>query len=733
MGRKSPGWSARCGWVATMALAGAVLAGAGPASSGGVSTPAPAEPAVSGSNAALLENAVYLAKVGRFDEAAALFEKIVASNPTPAEALGLRQAVGIDFLARLVDEPKCGTPVRELLRLASEGLQAQRTNPAYIKEMVQLLGTEHVRRAEENLRICGPYGVPYLMETLQDPAQQRLHAPVMTALTHLPEDAAPAMIEGLRCPSSTVQGALADALGQMNSRLALHALKRLAEDPSLGTSARVSVELALRTILGRRTWSAKPAVDYTLELVLAYHFGETWTILPGASETLPVWTWDTAKSKLIYTEVPRTQYGPMMAERTVLRLLAEWPTTEAAYPVWYLVKLGQWWEAQARPEGGWSPAALEGDLRLLASVLGDRRLLPGLRSALDRKDYRAALGFLQGLNLSAQARSVRIEPVFLAAMSAPDRRVAYEAALLIAGADPRAPFDGAAAIVPMLGQAMTQVIPRQIVAITPELTLLNLARSTFGDAGFRVGEATDSARGWEFVVNSPALELVLVRAGFTNPTTEEFVRRMRTDPRTRSVPVVLLARSEVERQGLAETLGRRYPHVSAVVETAGATALRDLAVSAIEEAWGRPLPAAEAHHLARRAVAALRAIGPTHPVFPLSAAVPHLAMILGTGPEDVRLGACALLGAAADAPSQQALARAVINKDSTLAVLQAALANLVQAVRCSGPLLSKEDVIALAALLDHEDATVKAQAARLVGLMGGVADLVNAYRRAGGS
>ena len=295
-----------------------------------------------GANEGLMDAAVHLIKVGRFDEAAAMLKQIVATNPTPAEALRLRDRAGYAFLAPLIDHPKLGPPVRELLRLAYEAVKANRRNPRFIREMIALLTTREAPRAERHLRMCGPYAVPYLLEVLRDPRQATHHQAVRVLLTRMPEDAAPAMVEGLNCPDPEVQAAFADALGQMRSRLALHQLKRLAETPGLPTTVSVPVQAALRAVLGPRAWSAKRAVEYYLELSLALQREEKWAMPLGHSENVPLWTWNEAEGKLKAVEVPRYLYGPLAAGATTVKVspisaakwnaCSKWPT---AFCFWW--------------------------------------------------------------------------------------------------------------------------------------------------------------------------------------------------------------------------------------------------------------------------------------------------------------------------------------------------------------------------------------------------------------
>ena len=692
----------------------------------------PSAGAAGGANEGLVDAAVHLIKLGQFDEAAAMLKQVMATSPTPAEALRLRNRAGYDFWAPLMSHAQLGGPVRDLLRLAYEAIQANRTDPAHIAEMVDLLGTAQDPRAVSHLRSCGPYAIPALIQVLGDPQREDKHQAVRTLLTQMPAEAAPAIVEALRCPDVGVQAALADALGQMHSRLALSELKRLAEDPRLGPTVRVHVEEALRTILGRKAWGARPAVEYYLELVLALHQGEDWALPPGVSETLAVWTWDDKAARLTSVEVPRTQYGPLVAERTAERLVTYWPKYEPGYPAWYLAKLGKLWEAEARP-GTLKAEDIAGEVRLLGSLLGERRLMAGCEAALQRKDYRAAQGFLRGLQPVAGARAVRVEPAVARALTAPDRAVRYEAALVLVAADPRAPFPGSELAVPVLAEALNQVATLEIVVAAADLDVGTRFRSALRDAGFVVRDVRTSGEALNLVAEAPAVELVMVHTGLTDPDAGEFLRRVRGVRRTRELPVLLVAQSAGERAGLEVGLASRHGHVGVVLETAAPETVQQRVTEAITKARGRLLSAQQARDFSSRAAQALLSIETSHPVFRLPLAAPQARAALLSGPEELRVSACGLLARVGDAPSQQALAQAALHQENSPAVLRAALQGLLDAVRRHGSALEDQQVVALVGLLDRGDPVVTDLTTRLIGMTGVKAqDVAATYRRAGG-
>jgi len=684
-----------------------------------------------GANDGLIDGAVHLVKVGRFDEAADIFKKIVATNPTPAEALRLRNRAGYDFLAPLMDHPKLGGPVRELLRLAYEAIKANRTSPVYIAEMINLLGTPRAAQAVSHLRSCGPYAVPALVEVLRDRQRAETYQAVQSVLARMPAEAAPAMVEALRCPDPGVQAGLADALGQMRSRFALHELKRLAETPGLPHAARLPVDAAIRTILGRKAWSVKPAVEYTLELVFALHEGETWALPPGTPEALPVWTWDTEKKRLTAIEVPRGAYAHVMAERTALRLLQRWPKYEPAYPAWYLAKLGKLWAAEADPSWGWKPEDVAREVRLLGSVMGEARLIAGLKSALTRRDYRAARGFLRGLERVAAARTVRVDATVVSALSAPDRAVRYEAALVLAAADPRKPFGGSELVVPVLAEAISQATRREVIVAASDLQVANRFRSALREAGFTVHDVQTGQQALDAVAQSLAVEVVILHAALADPGIGVCLRQIRSGRRTRGTPVLLVARTEGEEAGLTTGLVRRYAHVSVLREASSAKTVRRQVAAAIVAARGRPLAAADARALSLRAARALLGIEATHPVFHLGLAATQAKVALLTGAEPLRPMACRILAAVGDAESQQALAQVALLERTSVEVVRAALQGLVDAVRRYGSALDPGQVSALPGLLDRGDPTITDLTARLIG-MTGVApeDVGGTYQRA---
>jgi CheY-like chemotaxis protein len=267
----------------------------------------------------LLNEAIDLFEVGKYTQARAKLDALLAQDPTNQEAYRLTEMVGTAKLNEMVSQVRrerdLGESPLELILRARRYEREKILSPDYIKEMVEraLRGD---REALVEIRKIGQYAVPELVRNLKANTSPERRVNATFVLTHLGTPAVAPLCEALQTNDVQQQQAIAQILGEIrpaNPR-AVAPLKRLYESDALAVVKEWTAR-SLEAITGIEAERLRPAPHYYYMEGHRYFLGgpDVQDELDTLSETF--WRWDQSNQELVYREVPRFALPALLAER----------------------------------------------------------------------------------------------------------------------------------------------------------------------------------------------------------------------------------------------------------------------------------------------------------------------------------------------------------------------------------------------------------------------------------
>ncbi len=184
----------------------------------------------------LFTNFLHNAVLGKFAQADAFAKSLLAKNPDPLDVLKwadehTNSIKTLDLLLSKIEVSESASQVMDLIR---EGELLMRRDPKRIKSNIQKLGGEPQMEfnATNRLRDSGEYAVPWLVSTLQDDTQSRLHSRIIRMLPKMGKGAVSPLAIALKMDDNKTKQFLVKALGQIQYPQAVPYLLAVLEDPT---------------------------------------------------------------------------------------------------------------------------------------------------------------------------------------------------------------------------------------------------------------------------------------------------------------------------------------------------------------------------------------------------------------------------------------------------------------------------------------------------------------------
>jgi hypothetical protein len=260
---------------------------------------------------------IELFEQGKYEDARAELEKVLAANPSADVALEMRNEAGaqvfIEMLGRKGDP--IATIARKILELAEKGSEKEQADPEKIKALMEQMFSDDeetsFRAMEQLASQVGPFCVPYMVEHLAERRDNDKRVKAIVLLSKLGPDGTNAVCALLKHKDDFVRQNAAAILGHIRDFKAIPYLKALAE--KRGESAHVQKEavLALKNITGKDASALEPAIVYFHALGERY-YQEDPTVMINNFKQWTVWEWK--DDKLAYRIVPRYSWNDEMAQ-----------------------------------------------------------------------------------------------------------------------------------------------------------------------------------------------------------------------------------------------------------------------------------------------------------------------------------------------------------------------------------------------------------------------------------
>lgn len=402
---------------------------------------------------------LHYVKIGRFDLAKGYGQAILQSNPDPVALLELTQAnpQGYELAMKVVETSKdaeLASVAKQLLAVIEQGRFELRSDPQVIVDEIKRLSTT-IRgkiNAIGRLKNSGEYAIPFMLDAIADPARRSELDNILEALPQIGRHAIRPLAASLQMNNDAVKAEVIRALGQIGYPQSLPYLKYVVEKDA-------SVEL--RSLAAQSIqkidpqMSNAPAAAMFFQLAEKYYYHDESLAPQEGPSFANIWFWDTDANRLVREEVDRAYFNELMAMRC-----CEWSLKADDQ---FGLSIGLWLAAffKAEATGVAMPeyfGAQHASALTYAKTAGPEYLQQTLLRGLNDKNAAVALGAAEALATNAGENSLlyTVGPAqpMLQALSFSDRAVRYTAAIAIANAGPRQPFNESRLVVQNLAQAL---------------------------------------------------------------------------------------------------------------------------------------------------------------------------------------------------------------------------------------------------------------------------------------
>ncbi|MBX3358858.1 MAG: HEAT repeat domain-containing protein [Phycisphaeraceae bacterium] len=530
-----------------------------------IATPTLAQP--QNDDVRLLKDFIHYVLINQGDQAKSTAAALMDRGLTPTEFAKLVESSGeaSRFQKAVIDAgrfPDLEPFSAKLLAAYERGKLDQARDPGEIsKNIGMLVGTGRQRQlAQERLLTAGEYAMPQLLQALLQRTDPVLAAEVRTVIFNLRSQAVIPLVTAMAGLDAVSQENLASLLGEIGSPTALAYLYEL-HDSTTSQPVRSACETAVKRIAGQFDPSVSPSRLYRNLAEGYYAESPSLTSFPNEDQQL-LWSFDPGLG-LIPTAIRSELFHEAMAMRQAESALRLDAANRDAMALWLAANFRREIETPGGYENPVYPAGRR-DAMYYAVAAGpeaEQAVLARAEDAMATQLARRAIAALErtaGADGLVEAGGSR-RPL-LEALRYPDRRVQYEAAMVIGSAQPRTAFDGSEQVVPILGSAVRDAAARYAVVIAGgtsasqsdaaerQAQLTEVLKSKGYDVRVSTSTLADAAQA---IAEAPGVDLVVLAVPASQ--TDRTIKQIRGTPKLAATPVLAL----LDLAGVAE-VGPRY-------------------------------------------------------------------------------------------------------------------------------------------------------------------------------
>ncbi|HBS29177.1 MAG TPA: hypothetical protein DEB06_06925 [Phycisphaerales bacterium] len=609
-----------------------------------------------------------------------------------------------------------------LYRLYEDGRLARARDPNEIARNIALL-TGNPRGqilARERLAAAGEYAVPQLLDVLVQRRNPLLEAEVGRQLVRMGRQSVAPLAVALNGLDETTQEVVARILGELRYPASAPFLTELAR--TTGNSVvRESAQRALALIGGGTAAGGEGASVAGLFRDLAedyYAEPAALTMFPGEEHQL---LWDFDPTTGLQPSAVRTEvFHEAVAMRLSEHALTIDPTDQPTISLWIASNFSRELD---QPEGYDNPAYPAGARReamYYAVAAGAPATQRVLARALRDRDTKLARLAIEALSRSAGGAGLvgSEERALVRALSYPERRVRYEAAIALGRARPRESFDGAETVVPILASVIRDAATRSALVLASDIERQQVIRAALEGIGYTVlppGFTLSDTLG--SIAEVAGVDLMVT--DLTTDTTIEAIDQARRTARLQATPILALMSAAGYAQHAARFEG------DALTSLARQGVSDDQMIAGVEQlvarASGAPIDAEEARGYAMRSLEVLReiAVGSGsggRGVFDVAdASVPLMGALTEAKDEVVRARIAEVLSFIGQQRVQVALMDSVMTADGPERL--ARMAQMTDSAKRFGNLLEERQVRWLIERADSPDEDEATASAALMGAL----------------
>lgn len=586
--------------------------------------------------------------------------------------------------------------------------------PANIEASIKMLtGTTRGRViATERLKFASEYAVPQLLIALLNSSDPVLRAEAQGVLIAMGPKAVAPLSAALRSLDPVGQERVADILGTIKYPASLPYLAEV-QGATKNAAVKAACERALAGFgsVGQMT----PAELY--EALAERYYQESVDVTSFEGEDFQLlWDYKPAVG-LIMTAIRTPVYHEAMAMKAAERSLTLANDRAEVLALWVAANFKREIET---PAGYVNPsyAADRKDAMYFGVATGSQISQRVLARAIDTRNTQLARRAIAALSKTAGGADLwktglDRQPL-LEALSFPNRRVQYEAALVLAGAQPRDPFSGAERVVPILSGAIREAADRYAVVFAPSDEVYKAVRGIVEKTGYKVlpyGKTLSAIAGP--VAEAPAVDLV-VTANLGTDAVAQTVSDVRANTKLAATPVMILATQD----NIPDMRKRFIGDASVAIRpaAAGEQSLQKAVQELVDATSGGNITPEESNSYSGQALAALRdlAIAGNQVLKVEDAAVSLMASLSDTR-LNVRIDLAEVISRIDQSQTQVALADAAFKATSDERIVM--LGKLAGSVKRFGGKLEQRHVNRLREFATGKDLAESTAAAAVLGAL----------------
>lgn len=486
-------------------------------------TPAVAQPAEQQAEipAELLtnvENYWHYGKIGRYELQSRFGQAIIDSGAEPIAVLRAfekvvaeREASG-DKIEEWIIRWRTLEATREqataIDRILMEGRLFRRADPAYINFNINRLAINEVgyQLGLTELRNSGELAVPFLLDTLRDPAKQNLHAPAGRALRDLGRLALNPLAAATDATDYGLLTTVVLVLGDLGYDAAAPYIAAVAARDGIPQAVRDACAQALNQ-LGKANANAGRLF---YELAVNYYYDRAAITADPRYPEANVWFWESAG--LNRKAVPPVIFNEIMAMRAARSALSLNAEQRAAQSLWLAANYKREIELPEGATDATEPADAP-TAHFYGVASGADYLNAALARALDDRNSALALRVISSMQEIGGESNLGLSNVndpLIRALQYSDRRVRFEAAFALAGALPQKSFAGQEAVIPLLAEAISQTGQPTVLLVMPTQELVNQFSEALKGEGFVVAGASTAPTALAAATSLPAVDVIVV-------------------------------------------------------------------------------------------------------------------------------------------------------------------------------------------------------------------------------
>jgi len=390
------------------------------------------------------------------------------------------------------------------------------------------------------LEAAGEYAVPLLLGQVVEARNPKVELAASDVIIAIGRRSVLPLVSALPDLDPSSQRKVCDMLSQIGWPTAVPFLQEVA----IQTSAPVDVREAANRGIARLGGSRGTVSDAYASLARQF-FRRDLPLIPYPDEPVNnIWVWDSFGG-LTPTPIPTAIFSDVMAMRLAERALRADPTNTQALAVFVAANLRR---QNDLPEGATDPlyGSIDRSPQFFATVVGSVVGQMVLALALEVGDtalVRDAIEALSQTGGEAIVTGVAGRAPIIECLSYPDRRVQYDAAIMLGEALPANRFAQDTAVVPLLASAARTAGIQYAVVTAPEAEDQRQIASSLTDKGFTV---VGTAATWDELVAGGFVTgmLDLVAARGRSDQLQATVSGVRRTNSTAAAPVLLVVAEE---------------------------------------------------------------------------------------------------------------------------------------------------------------------------------------------